>query len=125
VTGLSAHSSVEALAEQARAFRPRRVTVSSADAVEPLRRALDGNGIAVLPFEDALGEMVAAPDTDIVVNAIVGAAGLAPALAALRAGKKLAIANKEPLVAAGPVMMAAPSARARSTRSPGSRARRP
>jgi 1-deoxy-D-xylulose-5-phosphate reductoisomerase len=62
--------------------------------------------VRVLTAEQALEGMIAAPETDIVLNAIVGAAGLPPALAALRAGKDLAVANKEPLVAAGPILNA-------------------
>jgi 1-deoxy-D-xylulose-5-phosphate reductoisomerase len=60
-----------------------------------------------VPFSEALETMVAGPDADVVLSAVVGAAGLAPALAALRAGKVLAVANKEALVAAGPLLMSA------------------
>ena len=104
VTGLSANSSVDELAEQARRFRPDRVCAHDPAALGALADLLDGTGIDVLSAEAALEDMVAAPDTDIVLSAIVGIAGLTPALAALEAGKTLAVANKEPLVAAGPIM---------------------
>jgi len=104
VTGLTAHCSAERLAEQARAVRPARVACVEPDARRRLADLLGGNGVEVLDHEAALTRIVAAPETDVVLNAIVGVAGLEPALAALRAGKTLAVANKEPLVAAGPIM---------------------
>jgi 1-deoxy-D-xylulose-5-phosphate reductoisomerase len=105
VTGLMANSSVAELASQAREHRPERVCACDPEALSALRDLLHDTGIDVLSSEEALESMVAAPNTDIVVSAIVGIAGLAPALAALRAGKDLALANKEPLVAAGPILM--------------------
>ncbi|MHC4473057.1 MAG: 1-deoxy-D-xylulose-5-phosphate reductoisomerase [Planctomycetota bacterium] len=104
VSGLMANSSVTELARQALAHRPPRVSANDPDALGALRDLLHDTGIEVLSSEEALDAMVSAPDTDIVLNAIVGIAGLAPALAALRAGKTLAVANKEPLVAAGPIL---------------------
>jgi 1-deoxy-D-xylulose-5-phosphate reductoisomerase len=97
VVGLGAGSSVERLVDQAREHRPAVVAVA-----DPARRAAVA---AALPFArvvDDLAELVA--DADVVVNAVVGFAGLPVTLATLAAGKRLALANKESLIAAGPVV---------------------
>ncbi|MEN8149492.1 MAG: 1-deoxy-D-xylulose-5-phosphate reductoisomerase [Planctomycetota bacterium] len=104
VTGLSAHRSADLLVEQAKELRPPRVACVDPAARGRVEDHLGGDGIAVLGGTGGLEEMAQAPDTDVVLNSIVGVAGLGPALAALRAGKTLAVANKEPLVAAGPIM---------------------
>jgi 1-deoxy-D-xylulose-5-phosphate reductoisomerase len=79
------------------------VVLSSADAAA----AAFPSGVAVLAGPEALAETAAAPDVDLVVNAVVGRAGLEASLAALRAGKLLALANKESLVVAGELLAAA------------------
>ncbi len=107
VTGLMANSSVEELAAQALKYNARAVAAADDSKLGELRELLAGSDIQVLSREEALGSMVGADDTDVVLSAIVGVAGLAPAMAAIRAGKILAVANKEPLVAAGPLLMAA------------------
>jgi 1-deoxy-D-xylulose-5-phosphate reductoisomerase len=106
VTGLMANSSVERLAAQAKKYRPESVAAADERALPQLTELLAGEGIRVLSKEEASREMIAASGTDVVLNAIVGAAGLTPALVAIKAGKILAVANKEPLVAAGPILMA-------------------
>ena len=101
---LAAHRSTAALLEQARACRPRWVVVVDpaaaagigADALPP------GTRLAVGP--EALDDLVQAPEVDRVVSAIVGAAGLRSTWAALEAGKTVALANKETLVMAGPLV---------------------
>jgi len=103
VLGLSAHSSLDALVAQAREFRPRFVCVTGpdtlpADALPP--------GTELLRGDDGIARMVTHPDADVVVSAIVGAAGLHGTWAALEAGKTVAVANKETLVMAGPLVMA-------------------
>jgi 1-deoxy-D-xylulose-5-phosphate reductoisomerase len=105
VHALTAHSRVEALAEQCRRFRPARAVVGSAAAAQQLAGLLTGLGIDIAYGEDALCDVAASPDTDTVMAAIVGAAGLAPALAAARAGKKVLLANKEALVMSGQLFM--------------------
>lgn len=97
VTALGVGSSVDALIEQANEFRPKIVAVA-----DPQRRA---EVAAALPFAavvDDLADLVA--EADVVVNAVVGFAGLPVTLATLAAGKRLALANKESLIAAGPVV---------------------
>jgi 1-deoxy-D-xylulose-5-phosphate reductoisomerase len=106
IVGLSAHTSVGELAAQARACGAPRVTTSHAGSLPALRDLLAGDPCEVVPFSEAAERIIAAPGTDVVLSAIVGAAGLGPALCALRAGKTLAVANKEPLAAAGALLMA-------------------
>ncbi|UCG56979.1 MAG: 1-deoxy-D-xylulose-5-phosphate reductoisomerase [Phycisphaerales bacterium] len=104
VTALSANSSVEELAEQVRRYKPQVVAVtdvSSADRFRDLSGDLD---VEVLSGPDGLIEIAALTEVDVVLTAVVGAAGLASALAAARRGKRLAIANKEPLVIAGQLL---------------------
>jgi 1-deoxy-D-xylulose-5-phosphate reductoisomerase len=103
--GLSAHSSWEALFEQARRARPRWVAVTDPEAARRLDPARLGCDARLLSGVHGIVEMVSDPDVDIVVAAIVGAAGLTGTWAALEAGKTVAVANKETLVMAGPLVM--------------------
>ena len=103
VYALSAHSRVEELAAQCVQFRPARAVVGSAAAADRLGALLRAAGVATqIEFgEAALCAIASAPEVDSVMAAIVGAAGLAPTLAAARAGKKVLLANKEALVMSG------------------------
>ncbi len=103
--GLSAHSNWRRLAEQARSTLPRFVTVTDHQPVGEVRVALRGTDVEVLTGRDGVIRMVQDPATDRVLNAIVGAAGLEGTWAALEAGKTVALANKETLVVAGPLIM--------------------
>ncbi len=105
VYALSAHGRVEELADACRRFRPARAVVGTAEAAGRLSQLLAGLGIQVDHGEGALCEIASSPDTDTVMAAIVGAAGLAPTLAAARAGKKVLLANKEALVMSGQLFM--------------------
>ncbi|MGE3804612.1 MAG: 1-deoxy-D-xylulose-5-phosphate reductoisomerase [Gemmataceae bacterium] len=103
VLGLSAHGNWEQLFEQAEQHRPRWVTVTDGEATpDPARLPA---GTQLFQGEQGIVEMVSDPDVDVVVTAIVGAAGLTGTWAALEAGKTVAIANKETLVMAGPLVM--------------------
>jgi 1-deoxy-D-xylulose-5-phosphate reductoisomerase len=107
VFALSAHSSVEQLAAQCAQFRPQRAVVGSAPAAAQLRALLRAQGLRteVDHGEQALCEIASAQSVDTVMAAIVGAAGLAPTLAAARAGKKVLLANKEALVMSGQLLI--------------------
>ncbi|HYC78614.1 MAG TPA: 1-deoxy-D-xylulose-5-phosphate reductoisomerase [Planctomycetota bacterium] len=107
VAVLAAWRSVDALAEQAARLRPAVVAVGDPRLEDDLRRALprDFRG-DVRSGPAALAELALRDDVDCVLNAVTGAAGLPVTLAAVRAGKRLALANKESLVAAGPLVMA-------------------
>ena len=104
VVGLSAHSSVELLAEQTRRYRPRFVAVTNGDYAERFRTLLDGWDTEILVGPESLTELAESDEAETVLTAVVGAAGLPSALAAARSGKRLAIANKEPLVIAGELL---------------------
>ena len=105
VYALSAHGRVEELADACRRFKPARAVVGSADAAQRLAQLLAGLDIQVDHGEQALCDIASSPETDTVMAAIVGAAGLAPTLAAARAGKKVLLANKEALVMSGQLFM--------------------
>ena len=107
IFALSGHSQTAKLAEQCLAFRPQyAVTANEAQTAE-LRTHLAAAGCQteVLHGEQALCDIAAAPETDGVMAAIVGAAGLPPTLAAARAGKTIYLANKETLVVSGSLFM--------------------
>ncbi|MDQ0315548.1 1-deoxy-D-xylulose-5-phosphate reductoisomerase [Amorphus orientalis] len=104
LVGIAANRSVSALADLCRTHRPSRAVVADAAKGEELKEVLSGSGIKVGAGEDALVELATMP-ADIVVAAISGAAGLAPTVAAIRRGGRVAIANKECLVTAGTLVM--------------------
>ncbi|HEY6897227.1 MAG TPA: 1-deoxy-D-xylulose-5-phosphate reductoisomerase [Rhodocyclaceae bacterium] len=108
VFALTAQQRIASLAEQCIKHRPRYAVTGSAEGAEQLRRLLAeaGQETEVLWGATALAEVSADPDVDAVMAAIVGAAGLEPTLAAVRAGKRVLLANKEALVMAGHVFMA-------------------
>ena len=103
--GLGAHKSAAALVEQAQAHRPRFVTATDRQAAKVVQHELAGHDIEVLAGPEGIIRMVQDPATDRVLSAIVGAAGLEGTWAALEAGKTVALANKETLVVAGPLVM--------------------
>ncbi len=102
---LTARNSVDRLAEQARLLHPKLAVVADPALYAPLRSALAGSGVEAAAGPEALVEAGQRP-ADWVMAAIMGAAGLAPTLAAIRRGAIVALANKETLVSAGPLMMA-------------------
>jgi 1-deoxy-D-xylulose-5-phosphate reductoisomerase len=105
VLGLSAHSNWKTLFEQTGRWQPRWVTLTGADAARQADLRLVARSSRVLFGADGIATMVSDPDVDVVVAAVVGAAGLAGTWAALEAGKTVAVANKETLVMAGPLVM--------------------
>jgi 1-deoxy-D-xylulose-5-phosphate reductoisomerase len=109
IYALSAHSKVDDLAKQCARFQPEVAVVGSAQAASALAALLKKAGVAtdVRWGEEALCQVASAPGCDTVMAAIVGAAGLAPSLAAARAGKKVLLANKEALVMSGQLFMTA------------------
>jgi 1-deoxy-D-xylulose-5-phosphate reductoisomerase len=103
--GLSAHSGWETLFDQARRHQPRWVTLTDPDALGSLDRSRLDAKVELLLGPEGVARMVTDPEVDVVVSAIVGAAGLEGTWAALEAGKTVAVANKETLVMAGPLVM--------------------
>ena len=104
---LTANNSVELLEQQAREFNVPNVVICNPEKYGLLSRGLSGTGTKVHSGMDAVCDLVTAPDVDIVVASMVGFSGLRPTLAAIGAGKPIALANKETLVAAGSIVMGA------------------
>lgn len=107
VVALTGQNQIEKLAQQCRQFNPRYAVVLDADKALPLQSLLAGTSTEVLVGQEALEFVSSLPEVDSVMAAIVGAAGLRPALAAARAGKRVLLANKETLVMAGRFFMQA------------------
>jgi 1-deoxy-D-xylulose-5-phosphate reductoisomerase len=103
VVGLSAHRNMELLAQQARQYQPQFVAITNRDSVEAFRAIMNGQ-VEVRCGPDSLTEAVQDDRVDTVLTAVVGAAGLPSAMAAAKTGKRLAVANKEPLVIAGELL---------------------
>jgi 1-deoxy-D-xylulose-5-phosphate reductoisomerase len=104
---LSAHSNSALLIEQARKFNPNAVVVTHEESYEAVKYALSNLPIKVFSGADALNDVVQWDTVDTVLTAIVGFAGLSSTLAAVNAGKTIALANKETLVVAGDIVMKA------------------
>lgn len=100
-TVLTAGSNVRALVEAAARFRPHRAVIARPELLPDLEKALAPLGIECAAGDQALAECVVADDVDMVLTATVGYSGLAPTVAAIKAGKDIALANKETLVVAG------------------------
>jgi 1-deoxy-D-xylulose-5-phosphate reductoisomerase len=109
VVALTAQHNVDLLVEQSLSLRPQLAVIGDANRFAPLKDALAGSKIEVAAGTSAIVEAAERP-SDWVMAAIVGAAGLAPTLAAVRRGAIVALANKEALVCAGSIMMAEVSA---------------
>jgi len=107
IVGLSAGNNARLLAEQASRFRPRLVSLASPAAAEEAGRLIGGGQIEILCGPEGLSEVARLDEAEMVLSAVVGFAGLAPTLAAIEAGKDIALANKESLVAAGSLVMEA------------------
>ena len=105
IVALSAGSNIELLEKQAREFSPEVVSVAEKKDAEKLRKKLEGTGVKVLWGMDGLIEAAQHPSADTVVTAVVGMMGLRPTVAAINAGKDIALANKETLVTAGHIIM--------------------
>lgn len=107
VVALTGQSQLDKLAEQCRRFAPRYAVVLDAASASTLSGLLAAAGCdtEVLYGAEALAQVATLPEVDAVMAAIVGAAGLPPTLAAVRAGKRVLLANKESLVMAGELFM--------------------
>ena len=101
VYALTANNKVDLLAEQARKFRPEAVVIANEDKYSQLKEALSDMPVKVYAGTDALCQIVESQLIDIVLTAMVGYAGLRPTINAIKAGKTIALANKETLVVAG------------------------
>ena len=105
VVALTAGTNVERMAEQCRQFRPSLAVMSTREAAEALEHELSELNITVAWGEEGLIRAACVPEADCVITAVVGMVGLKPTLAAIRAGKRIGLANKETLVCAGELVM--------------------
>jgi 1-deoxy-D-xylulose-5-phosphate reductoisomerase len=108
VFGLTAGNNISLLEEQIRSFSPEVVAVADEESARELKKRIRGKAglsIDVLSGRKGISDVAAYGGTDFVLSAIVGAAGLMPTLAAIHAGKRIGLANKEALVMAGKIMM--------------------
>ncbi len=104
VVALSARENIELLEEQCRKYRPKVAAVADPHKARAFQSAMKDFGGRILAGPEGLVEIASLPEVDIVLTAVVGAAGLPAVLAAAQCGKTLAIANKEPLVVAGKLL---------------------
>lgn len=107
VAALTAGTNVERMAQQCRAFHPELAVMATQEAANELKNALEGENIRVLSGMDGLIAAAQHEKADTVVTAVVGMVGLRPTLAAISQKKRIALANKETLVCAGELVMAA------------------
>jgi 1-deoxy-D-xylulose-5-phosphate reductoisomerase len=111
VAALSTHSRVDELLVQCEGFRPACAAVTGAAVTDTQRKRFDTLGVELLTGNTACADIARRADVDVVLSAVVGAAGLPAALATVELGKRLLLANKESLVVAGSILM--PLAKAR------------
>ncbi len=111
IAALTAYSSVKALEEQARRFHPHLAVLADEKTAADLRVRLADTSVRVAGGMEGLCEAASLDETDLVLNALVGMAGLRPTLAAIDAGRDVALANKETLVAGGALVMQAAAQR--------------
>ena len=105
VTAIATGSNIKKLEEQMREFHPLLVCVFQEDAAKELRDRTKDLNVRVVSGMDGLLEVAVQPESEILVTAIVGMLGIRPTIAAIEAGKKIALANKETLVTAGHIIM--------------------
>ena len=105
VASMAAGSNVGFFAQQVKEFKPCLVSIFNPSKVEELKALLQGEDVEILSGEEGTVKVATHPDVSLVVSAIVGSAGLVPSLAAIRATKDLALANKETLVIAGELVL--------------------
>ena len=106
VAALTAGTNVQRMAEQCRKYRPKLAVMATEVAAEALKAELAGLPVQILYGEEGLVAAATIPEADCVITAVVGMVGLKPTLAAIRAGKRIGLANKETLVCAGELVMA-------------------
>lgn len=107
VCALTANGNVDRIEEQARQFRPKLCVMMDPEAADELKKRLSGTGIAVRSGMDGLIEAASMEEAETVITAVMGMVGLRPTLAAIAAKKRIGLANKETLVCAGELVMAA------------------
>jgi len=107
IVGLAARSNVDLLEKQIEHFNPRMVALSDEASADLLRARVKSKNVKVLGGRKGVVQVATMPEADMIVSSIVGIAGLIPTLEAIKAGKNVALANKESLVTAGSIVMKA------------------
>ncbi len=105
ITALAAHSNIKLLEEQIREFKPKLVAVVNGEAGNELKIKVSDTDTKVLVGEEAVTTVAEEAQADILLNSLMGRCGIRPTVAAIRSGKDIAMANKEPLVAAGDIIL--------------------
>jgi 1-deoxy-D-xylulose-5-phosphate reductoisomerase len=101
---LTAGNNIDLLIQQAHTFQPDSIVIANPDHYLQLKEGLYGTNIKVYAGNDAIEQIVASSNVDVVISSIVGYSGVRPTIAAVKAGKKIALANKESLVVAGEII---------------------
>jgi 1-deoxy-D-xylulose-5-phosphate reductoisomerase len=107
VVYLSAHSNSTLLIEQAKKFNPRAIAIVDPDAYQKVKKTLGAKKIEILEGREGILDLASRSDVDIMLNGLVGAAGMEPTLNAISAGVDVALSNKESLVMAGEIIQSA------------------
>jgi 1-deoxy-D-xylulose-5-phosphate reductoisomerase len=105
ILAMSAGSNVELFAEQVRKFKPKVASLYDITKIAALKERVADLDVEIIPGEEGSIAVATLPESDVVVSGVVGSAGLVPAIEALKAGKNLALANKETLVIAGELVL--------------------
>jgi 1-deoxy-D-xylulose-5-phosphate reductoisomerase len=105
IVGMSAGNNVDLFAKQIRKFKPRVVALFDTKKIPTLKEQIADLDIEILSGEEGTITVATLPEADVVVSGVMGSAGLLPAMHALKAGKNLALANKETLVIAGELVL--------------------
>jgi 1-deoxy-D-xylulose-5-phosphate reductoisomerase len=101
---LTAGNNIDLLIEQAHTYQPDSVVIANSDLYRQLKDGLSGSNIKIYAGNEAIEQVVASSNVDVVIASIVGYSGVRPTIAAIKAGKKIALANKESLVVAGEII---------------------
>ena len=107
VVALAAGSNIHLLAEQARKFKPSYLVLNAAEKLPELQKLVSGLEIKILTGIEGMNQIAVLPEVDLILTAVVGSVGIRPTLTAINAGKTIALANKETLVAAGSIIIPA------------------
>jgi 1-deoxy-D-xylulose-5-phosphate reductoisomerase len=105
ILAMSAGSNVDLFAEQIRKFKPRVAALFDTQNISTLKERVVDLDVEIFSGQEGIFEVATIPEVDVVVSGVVGKAGLLPAIEALKAGKNLALANKETLVIAGELVL--------------------
>ena len=105
VLAISARSNADLFLKQVAAFKPKYAVINSQENYNIIKNSIPAGVNLLAPSEDSLCEIASLKEADLIINGLVGAAGFKPLMAAIKKGKIIALANKEPIVMAGAAIM--------------------